>query len=263
MNDGKKNKLGAIIFISFFIFLAVGTLIFNNQLETEKGSYYIQRIQLDIPYRTIIDIEIDYYENLSLNQPAISYFIFNIFNESKIIVNIKWDEKINTSYINFSNSNSSEYALLMNATRTNLNAVHIIILENFTVNGFSESWGHCMFLEQWTDMIENYYNASYLGILVAYDQILKDTDDPLYLVKVICHELGHAMGCNHKNFGVMVQGENESLNAFLIALMLHLYSNPFELFKVYKQFYFSFESLFEMNPYSIWGVHRDLSIYKM
>lgn len=205
--------------------------------RTGKG-----QLPLEVDYWGAITIEIDYSEDLNINKLLYNYYIFDIFNYSKILVNIIWDQKLNVSSVTFSYDNCSEYALLMNRTRTYENAIHVLLLDNFTCNGVSNYWGYCMYLPFWIDMIANYSSPQYTGCLIAYSQIIKDTGNLLLPIKSICHEIGHALGCTHdqQHPSIMKQG--------LIIPIL--------------QFFFSLKSQLEMNPYNIFGVQKSFEIYK-
>lgn len=207
----------------------------ENQV-TGKG-----QIPFPYPYRAIIKIEIDYSENISIDTTFMNYWIFYVFNQSKILPLIIWDQKLNVSAITFSYDNCSEYALLMNRTRTYLDAIHVLLLENFTVNGIYSNWGYSMFLPYWTDMIQNYSEPRFTGNVVAYNRIMRESgNDTMQVCKVICHECGHSLGCTHSEFGVMQVG----------------YITP------YFEFYFGIKSELEMNPYNIFGVHQSFSKFK-
>lgn len=237
-----KNK-GYVIFLiylltfSWFIYMYIHEKYISDMKNEEFVNGAPGTLDLPVPVRGVFTIELDYSKDIKFNPLLLKFMVFMTYWGSKILVNVIIDDPLDIDNVTFSYDNCTEYALLFNSTRDYPRALHIIMLHNFTVNGYSTFWGYSMYLPYWQDMVKNYSKPSYTGCLVAYDCIMNRASE-LMVYKCVAHESGHSLGCTHKNFGVMRPGEISIL-----------------------EFYFCYESQIEMNPFNIFGIDQGFDRY--
>lgn len=238
----KKSRKNSLKIIGIFILFFTG---FSFFLQREVRYYWeffdpVQGLDANIGNpltQGVLFVEVDYSADLKDKIPAhlISYFAYESFKKIGTQAFFIFDDPIETNSVKFSSENMTEYALLCNSTRDFSYAIHLLILHNASIEGITYFMGYAPRNPYWYPAMKNFSSPEHCAAMVFFDKIYQ----PLQLIKTTIHEVGHYLGADHSQFGIMKQGEIESV---------------LELF-------FSVDSQCQMTLYDKWSVEKGFEIY--
>lgn len=242
----RRNRKRAVGFLLIgLIFLVTFSYVFQIIIKANK-QVFEPTLGLDndlgnIYTKGVLQIEIDYSEDLDLPWGALLYFGKEAFSRigAQVIFHVDPMDEVS---IKFNSTNMEAFAELMNETRNHPNAIHCLILHNGSIEGITTFLGYAPRSKYWAPAMVNHTDPRFTGCMVFTDEIFKGIDpigELLQFVKCVLHEIGHYLNADHSNWGIMKQGS--------ITSVLELF------FDVFSQA--------QMNIYNKWSVEKGFFIY--
>ncbi|MHA1747211.1 MAG: hypothetical protein ACTSYF_01035 [Promethearchaeota archaeon] len=221
-----KKKLYLILFLYIFQFTLFSYYTAYLFFPSEK-----------INLNKSIFVEVD--TNYNFNLTYLKSQAESVFQDIGVNSTFLFTQQLNTSQIEFSYENVSDFAYLSNNTKNFNNSVHLLVVDSIIVNNIDYYYGYAARSSLWFNAFNqsNSLNASYTSGVIAAGTIMNDTNNDQILLKVILHELGHLLGCGHSSNGIMKTGQHLEL-------------------------YFSAESIFQMNFEQIWTRDIGFGVYR-